>query len=133
MIDADQSTVEAAEAETTDESAQPHPPRWRPRTLPFGSDVRRALLITLVWEILTEILGYAGSLLIHQDPSDTSSGVVGQLFPGEHLRHFEAIWIRWDGNWYTDLGNQGYGAHVSNLDAFFPAYPLLIHIVGFLL
>ena len=106
---------------------------WLARFLPLDADVRRALLLTLVWEVVTDLVGRAASLLIQPNKGDTSAGVVRQLFPGEHLNHFESIWLRWDGNWYTLLGSHGYGSHVSGLDAFFPAYPLLIHVVGFLL
>lgn len=101
--------------------------------LRVGHDVRRALVLTLVWEILSEIVGFAASRLIAPNRSDTSAIVIPRLFPGEHLNRYEALWLRWDGNWYTFLGTHGYGGHVSSLDAFFPAYPLLIHIVGFLL
>ena len=104
-----------------------------PRALTLGSDVRRALLLTLVWEFVGEAVGWAASFLIPPDPNDISATIAGRLFPGEHLSHFEAIWVRWDGSWYALLGSQGYSPHVSILDAFFPAYPLLIHIVGTLL
>jgi hypothetical protein len=104
-----------------------------PRVLSPGGDVRRALLLTLVWEFVGEAVGWAASFLIQPDRADISAALATRLFPGEHLSHFEAIWVRWDGSWYALLGSQGYGPHVSNLDAFFPAYPLLIHIVGGLL
>lgn len=104
-----------------------------PRVLPFSVEVRRALLLTFVWEFVGECVGWAASFLIEPNRADINAAVASRLFPGEHLSHFEAIWVRWDGSWYAFLGSVGYGSHVSNLDAFFPAYPLLIHIVGVLL
>lgn len=103
------------------------------RVLPVSSEVRRALLLTFVWELVGEGVGWAGSFLIQPNRADANAAITDQMFPGEHLRHFEAIWVRWDGSWYALLGSRGYGPHVSNLDAFFPAYPLLIHVVGVLL
>lgn len=108
-------------------------PLLRRVRLRVGADVRRALVLTLVWEIVSEIIGFAASRLIHPNTADTSAFVIQRLFPGEHLNRYEALWLRWDGNWYSMLATHGYGGHVTNLDAFFPAYPLLIHIVGFLL
>lgn len=128
MFEGDQSAVAPAPW-TTDAPSRGRLSRL-PRARWFGSDVRRALLLTLVWEFVGEAVGWAGSLLIPPEQGDISAALASRLFPGEHLSHFEAIWVRWDGSWYALLGSQGYGPHVSNLDAFFPAYPLLIHIVG---
>lgn len=129
MFEGDQAAVATA-PRTSDGPSRGRLSHRPPRALPLGSDVRRALVLTLVWELVSEIVGWAGSLLIQPNKSDTTAAVASQLLPGEHLSHFEAIWVRWDGSWYALLGSQGYGPHVSNLDAFFPAYPLLIHIVG---
>jgi Gpi18-like mannosyltransferase len=37
----------------------------------------------------------------------------------------------WDANWYLDIGRDGYLAH-GHSTAFFPLYPLLLHLGGFL-
>lgn len=42
------------------------------------------------------------------------------------------MWARWDGVWYVLLAAQGYAPQVNILDAFFPAFPGLIHVVGVL-
>jgi hypothetical protein len=138
LVDADQPVIAGATAPgdvpgRTRRLIQGRIPPLRRIPLRVGHDVRRALVLTLVWEILSEIVGFAASRLIQPNGADTSATVIPRLFPGEHLNRYEALWLRWDGNWYTMLGMHGYGGHVSSVDAFFPAYPLLIHVVGFLL
>ena len=130
MFDGDQAAVTAGP--WSDGSTRGRLARL-PRVLALSGDVRRALVLTLVWEIVGEFVGWAASSLILPDKSDLNATLARHMFPGQHLSHFESIWVRWDGNWYGLLGTQGYGSHVSNLDAFFPAYPLLIHVAGVLL
>jgi 4-amino-4-deoxy-L-arabinose transferase-like glycosyltransferase len=42
------------------------------------------------------------------------------------------IWARWDGGWFTHLARDGY-TDPKTTTAFFPAYPLLVRALGWLL
>lgn len=96
--------------------------------------VARALVLTLVWEIVTEFVGVAASLLIPPHTADTSAFIHRSgVFAGQHINRVDAIWVRWDGIYYSMLGMHGYGSTTGPLNAFFPAYPVLIHVVGFLI
>ncbi len=90
----------------------------------------RALALTLVWEVVAECVGLL-SVLIFPPSTDVSAFL--QVNPAFHLGHYplwETIWARWDGIWYLLIAAQGYGPRVGALQAFFPAFPGLIHVVG---
>src|SRR5256885_12477754 len=42
------------------------------------------------------------------------------------------IWARWDGGWFTHVARDGY-TDPKTTTAFFPAYPLLVRAMGWLL
>jgi len=42
------------------------------------------------------------------------------------------VWARWDGGWFTDIAREGY-SDPKTTTAFFPAYPLLVRALGWLL
>ncbi len=37
-------------------------------------------------------------------------------------------WANWDGAWYSGIATSGYGLHAPQSTAFFPLYPLLVHL-----
>ncbi|MBX6763528.1 MAG: glycosyltransferase family 39 protein [Rubrobacteraceae bacterium] len=37
-------------------------------------------------------------------------------------------WANWDGAWYSGIATSGYGLHAPESTAFFPLYPLLVHL-----
>jgi hypothetical protein len=117
--------------------ADPIPPSRLQRvrdTLGRHPTVVRAIVVTAVWELVTELVGWAAALMIPPDKSDVAAFIHATgPFKGQHLFRFETIWVRWDGIWYSLIGSHGYGPHTSILNAFFPAYPLLIHVVGIVL
>ena len=93
--------------------------------------VVRALALTLVWEIVTELVGVAASLMIPPHTKDVAAFIHPTgAFAHQRIFRFEAVWVRWDGVFYATLGTRGYGPHPTNLNAFFPAYPLLVHVLG---
>lgn len=91
----------------------------------------RALLLTLVWEIVAQFVGYWAASTVPPHTSDVAAFLLNH--PAFHQKNyplFETMWARWDGVWYVLIGSQGYDPHVSILNAFFPAFPGLIHLVG---
>ena len=86
----------------------------------------RAMGITLVWEMVAELIG----LLAYSIFPATADAAA--FLPGQHSP-LTAIWARWDGIWYLMIARQGYGSQVGNLQVFFPAFPGLIHVLGTLL
>jgi hypothetical protein len=90
----------------------------------------RALALTLVWEIMAEVVGLL-SATIFPPTNDVSAFFQNHpVFRQGQYPLWETIWARWDGIWYTLIATQGYGPRAGGLDAFFPAFPGLIHIVG---
>lgn len=83
----------------------------------------RAVIITLVWEVVAELIGIL-AFIIFPPVADKAA-----FLPGQHSP-LEAIWARWDGNWYLMIAQQGYGPPAGILPAFFPAFPGLIHVLG---
>jgi len=93
----------------------------------------RALVLTLVWEVVAECVGLLAVVIF---PPSTDLPAFLQNHPAFHQGYYppwETIWARWDGVWYLLIATQGYGPQVGALPAFFPAFPGLIHIVGGLL
>lgn len=60
--------------------------------------------------------------------SSGSRRLTGQSISPDELLN---SWVHWDGHWYVRIAAQGYATAQSA--AFFPLYPLLIHIVTFAL
>ena len=90
----------------------------------------RALVLTLVWEVVAECVGLLAVTIF---PPSTDLPAFFQHHPAfQHGQYplWETIWARWDGIWYVLIATQGYGPQVGMLHAFFPAFPGLIHIVG---
>ncbi len=86
----------------------------------------RALVVGLIWEVIAEVIGVLAVIIF------PPSGDKAAFLPGAHSL-LGAIWARWDGVWYLMIAMQGYGPKVGILQAFFPAFPGLIHVVGNLL
>jgi hypothetical protein len=41
---------------------------------------------------------------------------------------FLNYWAHWDGAWYSEIATDGYGLHAPESTAFFPLFPLLVHL-----
>jgi hypothetical protein len=41
---------------------------------------------------------------------------------------FLSYWAHWDGAWFEEIATEGYGAHAPESTAFFPIFPMLVHI-----
>ncbi len=90
----------------------------------------RALALTLVWQIVAQIVGYM-AVSIFPPSQDIAAYLVNHpAFQAGHYPMSLLIWARWDGVWYLLLALQGYPTHVDILHAFFPAFPGLVHVVG---
>ncbi|HEU5200265.1 MAG TPA: mannosyltransferase family protein [Ktedonobacterales bacterium] len=85
--------------------------------------ILRALLLTLVWEVVAEVIGIL-AFIIFPPTND-----IAAFLPGQHSPLL-SIWARWDSVWYLMIAGQGYGPKIGILQAFFPAYPGLIHVVS---
>lgn len=83
----------------------------------------RALLLTLVWEVVAEVIGLL-AFIIFPPTNDLPA-----FLPGQHSPLL-SIWARWDSVWYLMIAGQGYGPKIGILQAFFPAYPGLVHVVS---
>lgn len=77
------------------------------------TDFGTALAVTLLWELIISIVGYA--IDIHSNGAATFFG---------HT-------IRWDANWYTIIINDHYSHNLASA-AFYPLFPFLVGIVNFL-
>jgi Gpi18-like mannosyltransferase len=90
----------------------------------------RALLLTLVWEVVAQIIGYLAASTLPPSKDVGAFLLDHPAFQHKNYPLFETMWARWDGIWYTLIATQGYDLHISILNAFFPAFPGLIHLVG---
>ena len=55
----------------------------------------------------------------------------GMLIPSERGGPFGAL-ANWDGGFYHIIAERGYGAHAESAYAFFPLFPLVLKLLGFL-
>ncbi len=91
-----------------------------------------AVSVTLIWEVVAQLLGLVAAITF---PPSNDTAAFFQHHPAfQHSNYPLALtmWARWDGIWYVLLATQGYAPQVNILDAFFPAFPGLMHIVGML-
>jgi hypothetical protein len=86
----------------------------------------------LIWELVAQVIG---SLAVITLPPSSDTAAFFQQHPAFQHGDYPlslTIWARWDGIWYVLLAAQGYPPQVNILNAFFPAFPGLIHLVGVL-
>jgi hypothetical protein len=93
----------------------------------------RALVLTLVWELVAEGIGLLAVTIFPPSPDIAAFLQNHKAFRHGQYPLWEVIWARWDGVWYLLIAKEGYGPRVGALHAFFPAFPGFIHLVGGLL
>ena len=85
-------------------------------------DVRTPLAVFVLSRVLFLLLTYFGVVLFNSVLHGPHPSFVHSLLPA---------WNRWDTVWYTDIAQRGYGwkkAVGTGPAAFFPLFPLLIHL-----
>lgn len=89
-----------------------------------------AVLVTLTWEVVAQLVGLMAAITF---PPSQDTPAFFQQHPAFQHGNYPlplTIWARWDGVWYVLLATYGYPPQVNILDAFFPAFPGLTHLVG---
>lgn len=79
--------------------------------------LRQAVLIFGASRLLLLLVSYVGLVLFNASTYSLASVGVGNIL---------GSWNQWDAKWYLGIAQQGY--HTINQAAFFPLYPLLIHL-----
>jgi hypothetical protein len=104
----------------------------RPAPLSWRGTARAVLPAFLVTRLVTLIAGVVGAGLwgIHDadavyDPAGLTTGLGGVV------DRLVAPYARWDAVWFLDIANQGYPTSYAPRTAFFPLYPVLINVGGF--
>jgi len=102
----------------------------RPRTMPSriatvlsGEDVRTAVVVFALTRVLFVVLTYFGVILFNSELHGPHPSFAHALLPAWNRR--------WDTAWYIDISQRGYAWHKAagtSPAAFFPLYPLLIHV-----
>lgn len=93
------------------------------RDLPWRSIILQALAIWAATRLA--YIGYTYFAILY---SSGSRHLAGQSISPDELLN---SWIHWDGHWYIRIAEQGY--YTLQTAAFFPLYPLLIHVVTLVL
>lgn len=113
--------------------ATPGPGR-REAPLSWRATARAVLPAFVVTRLVTLVAGVVGAALwgIHDasavyDPAGLTSGL-GSV--GDRLI---APYARWDAVWFLDIANLGYPTSYAPRTAFFPLYPGIVRVGGFLL
>jgi hypothetical protein len=116
-------------------TAGPLPRGARARApLSWRATARAVLPAFLVTRLVTLVAGLVGAALwgIHDadavyDPAALTTGL------GAVTDHLVAPYARWDSVWFLDIANRGYPTSYAPRTAFFPLYPVLINMGGFVL
>jgi hypothetical protein len=112
------------------------PPRVapRPRPLTWRETARAVLPAFLITRLVTLVAGVAGVLIwgvkdveAVYDPAGLTSGLGGVVDT------LVAPYARWDAVWFLDIAHVGYPTSYAPRTAFFPLYPVLLNIGGFVL
>lgn len=114
-------TTGTADPDAVSEEPAAAPARTRERRAVWGSFwLSRVLVVTT---------GMAAMIDFGISPSISSSYTAGVPIPGGYFVHLLlASSARWDASWYLQIAQSGYGGNLART-AFFPLYPLLIHVV----
>jgi hypothetical protein len=103
----------------------------RPVPASSGERERRSVWSSF-WlsRVLVVTTGMAAMIDFGISPSISSSYTAGVPIPGGYfVQLLLASSARWDASWYLQIANSGYGSNLART-AFFPLYPLLIHVVA---
>ncbi len=130
-----QQLQDEAPIEQTDESSRAAPAvapghfdaadfRWQrassppvERTVHQQTPLLQALVVFGVSRLLFVLITYVGFVLFNASTYSLASVGVGNLLQS---------WNQWDAKWYLEIAQHGY--YTINQTAFFPLYPLLIHL-----
>jgi len=106
----------------------------RAAPLPWGATARAIVPAFVVTRLVTLVAGVLGAALwgIHDgaatyDPAGLTTGL------GDTIDRLVAPYARWDAVWFLDIANQGYPTNYEPRTAFFPLYPVLLNVGGFVL
>jgi len=116
---------------TTTGTADPAAVSDRARAAHDRASERRAVWGSF-WlsRVLVVATGMAAMIDFGISPSISSSYTQGVPIPGGYFVHLLlASSARWDASWYLQIAHSGYGGDLART-AFFPLYPLLIHVVA---
>ncbi len=94
-----------------------------PYNIHWRSVVGQATLLWLATRIAYVVLTYIAVMFNTQGFDPVQMGLGGNYPPSYMVRS----WSQWDTDWYLTIAAEGYEAD-PNRTAFFPLYPLLIHI-----
>lgn len=100
----------------TEQASEPSAFPWRPVVLQAAAMWLATRVALAVLTYVTVILNMSGNPRI---PPGFASGSV-------NLGTLLGSWQRWDAGWFSDIALHGYATPEST--AFFPGYPLLIHL-----
>jgi hypothetical protein len=100
----------------------------QPQPLPWRVLARDAAWLWLVWQII--LIAFTYTALTFQLANSQRVTPAYIVTPAS----FYQAWIHLDGNWYLQIATQGYSTSASSNAtlAFFPLYPLLVHLATFL-
>jgi hypothetical protein len=91
-----------------------------------GSLTARALLASRLLVVLAGVCGVlTGSAGLRWGPTDIGLGSLGNVLAGSA--------VRFDANWYLAIARHGYAAAGNGSRAFWPLYPDLIRVLGYVL
>jgi hypothetical protein len=107
----------------------PHPAEGRYSGV-FDVSRRTTLLVALVAMSRALILELGGLALVYLPKAFPMYSAAGYVPPkgGFWFNILLAPWAHWDGYWYLSIAHFGYSSPQST--AFFPLYPLLVHVLG---
>src|SRR5215467_5990797 len=100
-----------------------------PRARDWLTALRYSACVYLVVRVALLLLGAAAWALTGGHPSVGPDGSMPALTNGWH--NAVTGWNKQDSLWYLQIAQHGYSTHNSSA-AFYPAYPLLIRLVGYL-
>jgi hypothetical protein len=110
-------------------------PAWNTQAVTEGRPTTKRTVWRALWtsRLVVMFAGMAGVLQIGVVSGATSAYDPGNLTApfGFLANAVVAPLARWDSVWYLQIARSGYG-NVRNRTAFFPLYPGLIHILGWL-
>ncbi|MGX6448223.1 mannosyltransferase family protein, partial [Patulibacter sp. S7RM1-6] len=109
------------------------PPGDRPASLSWRQTARAVLPAFLITRLLTFLAGVvaiqAWGVKPVQDVYDPA-GLTTKL--GGTFQDLFGPYIRWDAVWFLDIAGVGYPTSYAPRTAFFPLYPVLVNVGGFL-
>ena len=105
------------------------------RSFFFAPPVRQNLVLVLVWLVIVNLFALMALNRLNLTIDTALGWISPDIYTIKHSWNIIDLHNRWDAAWYLDIAEKGYylcGEGKQANVVFFPLYPLIVHLTGYL-